>query len=203
VETGRAVTEPALTADVLLARAREGSRTAIGALLDGCGPRLLTLIRVRLGPSLRERVESRDVMQATLLKALVRFEAFRGERPESLMAWLARIAQNEIADLAAYHGRERRELARTMAVGGTQELDRLAAAVRTETSRIAEGEQSVRLLAALETLAAEHREVIVLRQLEELPFAAIAGRMDRSPDACRMLLARAMAALTMALGPTA
>lgn len=197
------MSEPALTADVILARARAGSRTAVGALLDACGPRLLTLIRVRLGPSLRERVESRDVLQATLLKALVRFEAFRGQRPESLMAWLARIAQNEIADLAAYHGRERRELARTTAVGGTQELDRLAAAVRTETSRIAEGEQSARLLAALEALSPEHREVIVLRQLEELPFAAIAGRMDRSPDACRMLLARAMAALTVALGPTA
>jgi RNA polymerase sigma-70 factor, ECF subfamily len=182
----------------LLRRAREGSREALGVLLGGCGERLLTLIRLRLGPSLRERVESRDVLQATLLKALLHIDGFRGERRESLMAWLARIAQNEIRDAAAFHGRQRRQVGQTVALGGTQELDRLAADVRSETSRIALDERSARLLAALEALSPEHREVILL---EELPFTEIAGRMGRSPDACRMLLARALAALTISLVP--
>ena len=184
----------------LLRRAREGSREALGLLLGGCGERLLTLIRLRLGPSLRERVESRDVLQATLLKALLHIDGFRGTRRESLMAWLARIAQNEIRDAADFHGRQRRQVGRTVAMGGTQELDGLAADVRSETSRIALNERSLRLLAALEALSPEHREVIVLRQLEERPFAEVAGQMGRSEDACRMLLARAMATLTISLG---
>jgi RNA polymerase sigma-70 factor (ECF subfamily) len=183
----------------LLRRAREGSREALGSLLDGCGQRLLGVIRLRLGPSLRERIESRDVLQATLLKALLHIDGFRGEKRESLMAWLARIAQNEIRDAAAFHGRDRRRADRTVALGDSQELDRLAADVRSETSRIARDERSERLFAAVEALSPEHREVILLRQLEELPFAEVAGRMGRSPDACRMLLARAMAALTIAL----
>jgi RNA polymerase sigma-70 factor (ECF subfamily) len=149
---------------------------------------------------LRRRVESRDVLQATFLKALLHVEGFRGGKRGSLMAWLARIAQNEIRDLAAFHGQQRRDIAQTFAVGGAQELDRLAADLRSETSRIAVDERSARLVEALEALTAEHREVILLRELEELPFSEVALRMGRSPDACRMLLARAMAALTIAMG---
>jgi RNA polymerase sigma factor (sigma-70 family) len=114
------------------------------------------------------------------------------------MAWLARIAENEIRDLAAFHGRKRRKADRTVEVGDATELDRLAADLRSETSRIALQERSVRLVEVLERMSEEHREVVVLRQLEELPFAEV-GRMGRSPDACRMLLARAMAVLTMSL----
>jgi len=39
--------------------------------------------------------------------------------------------------------------------------------------------------------------VILLRKFEELSFKEIALRLGRSEDACRMLLARAMTALTM------
>lgn len=184
----------------LLRRARGGSREALGILLGSHGDRLLALIRLRLGPGLRQRVESRDVLQATLLKALLHIDGFRGSGRASLMAWLARIAENEVRDLAAFHGRQRRELGRTADVGGVQELDRLAADVRSQTSRIALDERSARLVAALEALSEEHREVVLLRHFEELPFAEIAGRMGRSPDACRMLLARALAALTLSLG---
>ena len=42
------------------------------------------------------------------------------------------------------------------------------------------------------------RELIVLRKLEELSYREIGERMGKSPDACRMLLARAMTALTLA-----
>ena len=38
--------------------------------------------------------------------------------------------------------------------------------------------------------------MIVLRKLEELSWAEVAARMDKTEDACRMLLARAMSALT-------
>jgi DNA-directed RNA polymerase specialized sigma24 family protein len=39
--------------------------------------------------------------------------------------------------------------------------------------------------------------VILLRKFEELSFAEIGERLGKSPDACRMLLARAMTALTL------
>jgi DNA-directed RNA polymerase specialized sigma24 family protein len=39
--------------------------------------------------------------------------------------------------------------------------------------------------------------VILLRKYEELPFGEIARRLGKTEDACRMLLARAMTALTL------
>jgi RNA polymerase sigma-70 factor (ECF subfamily) len=193
------LSDPQAGTDALLRRAREGSRDALGLLLGGCGERLLTLIRLRLGPGLRQRIDSGDVLQATLLKALRNIEGFRGSERGSLMAWLARIAQNEIRDAAAFHGQQRRDAGREVPLDEAVEPDGLLADVRSATSRIARDERLARLFEAVEALPPEYREVILLRQLEELPFAEVGGRMGRSPDACRMLLARAMAALTVAL----
>jgi RNA polymerase sigma factor (sigma-70 family) len=58
-------------------------------------------------------------------------------------------------------------------------------------------EEALRLERAIEGLDPAHRDVILLRKFEELSFREIAGRMGRSEDACRMLLARALAALTL------
>ena len=60
-------------------------------------------------------------------------------------------------------------------------------------------ERAARLEAALASLSGDHREIILLRKFQDLPFAEIARRLGRSEDACRMLLARAMTALTLAL----
>ena len=190
------------SAAALLARARQGSREAQGELLSLCGERLLALIRLRLGPTLRAQLESRDILQATLVKAIERFETFAGTERASLMAWLARIAANEVRDRADFHQRQRRDAAQHVPLAEVGELAELAARVRSQTSRIAFGERLARLEQALESLAPEHREAIVLRRLEELSFAEMGARMGRSPDACRMLFARAMAALTLAVPET-
>ena len=181
----------------LLAAARAGSSDALGALFARHGPRLLALIRLRLGPSLRAHLESRDILQEAWLKALVHIDGFRGEGTSSFMAWMARIAANEIRDRADHHGRQRRDAARETPLPNA-DLDALAANVRSQTSRIALDESLERLERALEALSPEHREVVVLRKLEELSFPEIGERMGRSPDACRQLLARALAVLTVA-----
>ena len=180
----------------LLGRSREGSPAALSQLVERFSPRLLAVIRLRLGPRLRDHLESRDVLQETWLKALSRFEGFLGAGASSFMAWLAQIAANEIRDRADYHGRQRRDGAREERLEPA-ELDGLAARVRSETSRLALSVEMARLERALESLSADHREVIVLRKLEERPFREVAERMDRSPDACRVLLARALAALAV------
>ena len=56
-------------------------------------------------------------------------------------------------------------------------------------------EETLRLAEAIERLANDHREVIVLRSLEDLPHAEVAQRMGRSEPAVRMLWMRALGAL--------
>jgi RNA polymerase sigma-70 factor, ECF subfamily len=97
-----------------------------------------------------------------------------------------------------FQRRQRRDLARETALGA--EAEAVPAPVRSALSQVIWSEQSARLEAALEALPEPHREVIVLRKLEELSFAQIGERLGRSEDACRMLFARAMAALTLRMG---
>jgi RNA polymerase sigma-70 factor (ECF subfamily) len=181
----------------LLREARQGSREALGELYARYGTRLLAFIRMRMGRDLRQRVESRDILQATLLKSFQRLAQFEGGDGATLMGWLVRIAENEIRDQADYQHRQRRDVAAGVPIdaGGVD----LPAHVRSALSEAVVSEEAERLGAALEALDPDHREVIALRKLEELSFKEVADRMGRSEDACRMLLARAMVALTLRL----
>ena len=98
----------------LLQRAREGSPEALNLVYERCAGRLLAFIRLRLGKDLRGRLESRDILQATLLKSLEHLEDLKGNQTRSLMAWLARIAEHEIRDCADFHRRQRRDAAREL-----------------------------------------------------------------------------------------
>ena len=134
----------------LLRSAKAGSNEAMSALLERCAGKLLALIRLRLGPSLRAHLESQDVLQASLMKAFQRIDQFEQSDANSLIAWLARIAENEIRDQADYHGRQRRDAARVVTVEGG--LDGLANQVRSLLSGVVLGEAMEQLERALETL---------------------------------------------------
>lgn len=184
----------------LLRDARAGAPGALDDLYARVAGRLLALIRLRLGPELRTHLESRDVLQATLLKSFEHLDEFEGDNGASLMAWLARIAEHEIRDRVDYHHRQRRDAAREVPLEAAFVAP--DAGARSALSQVVLDEQAARLECALETLAPAHREVILLRKFEERSFREIATRMEKSEDACRMLLARAMAALTLALDDT-
>jgi RNA polymerase sigma-70 factor (ECF subfamily) len=180
----------------LLQQARAGSPEALNRLYERCAGRLLAFIRLRLGKDLRSRLESRDILQSTLLKSLDHLRDFNGNETRSLMAWLARIAEREIKDCADFHHRQRRDAARDVPV---EDGAPLPALTRSALSRVILDEEAKRLEAALDALDPSHREVILLRKFEELPFAEIGQRLGKTDDACRMLLARAMTALTLKL----
>ncbi len=56
-------------------------------------------------------------------------------------------------------------------------------------------EDELRIAAAMEALPEDHREVLVLRNIERLPFEEVGRRMGRSSGACRMLWVRAISSL--------
>lgn len=181
----------------LLLRARDGSEEAIDLLLRRVAGKVLALVRLRMGPALRSRIESHDVLQAILLKAFEKLDELEANTTGSFMGWLARIAENEIRDQVAYQHRQRRDARREVA------LDAAAGAPapwRSAVSRLVLDERAQRLERALETLRPEQRELILLRRFQELSFAVIGERLSIGADAARMRFARAMAALTLAVG---
>ncbi len=130
------------------------------------------------------------------MKAFSGFDRVEADNSRSLMAWLARIAENLIRDQADFHGRERRAGARELPIEHAPS-SALAHRVRSHASQLVVDEDVERIVGALDQLEPDHREVVLLRYFHEMGFKQIADSMGRSPDACRMLLARAMAALTL------
>ena len=181
----------------VLREALAGSDRALDTLYERCGPRLLSFIRLKMGRSLRARLESRDILQATFLKSFQHLDDFEGEDGRSLLGWLMRIAEHEIHDRADFHHRQQRDAKREEDVGGHSGL--LLARSRSALSRLIIDERAERVEAALESLSEAHRQVILLRSFEELSFPQIAKVLGKSEDACRMQFARAMTALTLAL----
>lgn len=176
----------------LFERARAGAPGAADAFYERCARKLLPIIRLRLGRTLRSELESRDILQAVLAKSFTRLSQVQDSA--AVMAWLARMAENEIRDQADFHHRQRRDAAKRVPV---EDADAVPAPVRQALSQVILHEQAERLTAALESLPEAQREVIVLRKLEELTFPEIATRLGKSEDACRMAFSRAMAALTI------
>jgi len=188
----------------VLRQALAGSDAALDTLYARFGPRLLSFIRLKMGPSLRARLESRDILQATFLKSFEHMDDFEGQDGRSLLGWMMRIAEHEIHDRADFHHRHQRDAKQEEDLGG--HADRLAEHFlersRSALSQLILDERAQRIETALESLTEPHRQAILLRTYEELSFPEIATILGKSEDACRMQYARAMTALTLALAKT-
>jgi RNA polymerase sigma-70 factor (ECF subfamily) len=159
---------------------------------------LALFARIWIDRSLPGRVDPSDLVQETLLKAHQRFGQFRGMTEPELASWLRQILARTVADLVRRHGAAARQLTRqqsleAMADGSALAIDGLMAASGTSPSEAAERRELGVLLAdALAELSPDHREVILLRNLQELDWEQVAAKMGRSADAVRMLWARAL-----------
>lgn len=178
--------------DDLYGRAANGDMVSLDQLLERYLPQLHAYVHLRIGPALRSRESSMDVVQSVCREVLTqrgKFD-FRGE--ERFRAWLFTAALNKLRDKHRYYHwgiRDvRREagpvsefegtLARTMLVTPSQGV------MAAEAGRIARE--------AIEALSEDHREVITLARIVGLPHKVIAEVMERSEEATRQLLGRAL-----------
>ncbi len=176
----------------LFEQARRGNPGDVNAFYERCARKLLPLIRLRLGRTLRREMESRDILQTVLCKSFQRMSQV--DDPAAVLSWMAKIADNEIRDQADYHQRQRRDAARRAPMDDAADVP---SPVRQALSLAILSEEARQLEDALDAMPESDRELIVLRKLEELTFPEMAKRLGKSEDACRMAFSRAMAALTL------
>jgi RNA polymerase sigma-70 factor (ECF subfamily) len=131
-----------------------------------------------------------DVVQETLLKGFRQLEQFRGNSPQQLLLWLEEILRNQIVDTAKYARRAVRDVRREQTY---DEAPCPRSPTASQTAREKESHELVQQ--ALLGLPEAYREVLLLRQQFDLPFEDIGQRMNRTPDAARMLWGRAIMAL--------
>jgi RNA polymerase sigma-70 factor (ECF subfamily) len=166
---------------LLVLRCQAGDAAAFAELVERYQPRL----RYYLRKMLRDPQDADDALQE------VWFDAFRAlprlADAGALRAWLYRIAR----DRAVRQLRRRRPPRQ-----GLEELDPIDE--RTEAEDFAE-DDAQRIHAALDELAEEHREVLVLRYVETMTYEEIARVVGRQVGTIRSRLHYAKHALRNAL----
>ncbi len=171
-------------------RVRQGSRSALGALLVRHSTWLRRWARGRLPAWARDGTDTSDLVQDALHRTLARIATFRSAHSAALRVYLKRTIQNRISD----------HLRRSTV--------RLAARAPDERVRFAEeGAPQFRELLDMETW---ERYVVGLDQLTPLQRRLVVGRMElgysyrqlalverlSTPDAARMAFRRALVQLS-------
>ena len=182
--------------DRLLQRAVTGDAVALGQLLCVNGAELEARAAGLIKPSLRALLGVEDVLQTTYIEAFLQIGTFRPHGDGSFLAWLTRIAKNNIVDAARGAEAQKREPAeKRIRPNSDESYARLLSSIADSTttpSGIALQHESRSLLEdAILRLPEIYQKVIRRYYLEELSVPEIAQELGKSAPAVHMLRARA------------
>src|SRR5258708_3619004 len=135
----------------------------------------------------RDPSDAQDLAQEAMLRALRYFHAFRGE---AARPWLLRIVRNTWIDFGTRNKMEKLPL---------EVLENRAADGPDPEQSALASDQRRQIAAALAALPAEAREVLVLREIEDLSYKHIAVVLDLPIGTVMSRLARAREKLAVEL----
>jgi RNA polymerase sigma-70 factor (ECF subfamily) len=177
--------------ELIVERALTGDAEAFGEIVRRWERRIFALTYGMLG---REE-DARDATQETFLSAFRNLRGFRGEAKVS--SWLHRIAVNQCIT------RQRRTKVRGESAL-EDEQERQASTFTTPLSfspaRVAEGrQQTMAVRRAINSLPIELRQVVVMKEFEELTFREISEALDLPLSTVKSRLYTALKQLQMRL----
>jgi RNA polymerase sigma factor (sigma-70 family) len=202
---GVAVSVPeSLTTQVLIEQVQAGDRGALDSLCDRYLMRVLAAVRIRLGAKLRQKVESWDIVQQVMLQAMGEVKSGDFRTDGAFLNYLNRMVENRIRDEADRWGAKRRDMRRELSLdtprssGSAHPLDLPDTLAPTPSRLLILREDLARLELAVDRLgdeSEEYRELIVATKIEGRSYAELAEEQGTTPDAIRMKVRRAQAAL--------
>ncbi len=183
----------------LLNRARNGDTAARDRLFERCRTYVGVVARAQVESWMKAKVDASDLVQQTMLEAHRGFANFRGTSEGEWLAWLRQILAHNAADFVRrYRGTEKRQVRREGPLY-VRSADRSGEYLRdssdpgeTPSDLVSRREKEIELAEAVARLSDDDREVILLRNLQRLPFREVAQRMGRSRPAVQMLWMRAL-----------
>jgi RNA polymerase sigma-70 factor (ECF subfamily) len=176
-----------------LEQARTGCTQSLGELLERFRPFLYQAAEETLGARFRSKQAPSDLVQQSFLEAHRDFRSFQGSTEEELLRWLRQILQNNLVDFARrYQETAKRDLSREKKADSTEPLHAVPARDPSPSQHASLQEQVVRLQSALAELDEEKQTVLRLRHHEQLTFAEIGRRIEKSEEAARKIWARAV-----------
>lgn len=195
--------------DRLLEKAMGGDQDALVELLDAIGPEVRRRIAAKLDGPWRSVLDADDVMQVTYMEACMKLDRFTGGGSGGFLAWLSRLAENNLIDAirsleSAKRPDPRKRIGpvRRSYEDSVVTLVEMLGSTSTTPSRVAGKAEASRFLeAALARLPADYAKVIRLYDLEGRSIGEVASQLGRSEGAVYMLRARAHDQLKEFLGP--
>ena len=176
----------------LLEQAKGGDEQALSRAFERYRRRLAVLIHYKLSPQAREFSDVEDLVQETCLRAFRDLDRFTYLSPGSFLRWLSTIADHAIVDRARYQNRQRRAGEEMPFRSESNPLGPEPADSRTPSRLFAQQQAIERLLARLDALPEDYRQVIIHTRIEGLTTAETAERMGKSRETVALLVYRAL-----------
>lgn len=155
-------------------------------LYDAYYPKVYAYVLSRV----RHRQVAEDIVSHTFEKALANLSTFSPRKGATFGSWVFTIAKHELVNVAREHAR--------VAVSSQEALERIPLEETFLTTllqeEVVQEERRVwaTVLAALDTLSDEEREVITLKYLAGMSYEDIAAIMCKKPNTLAVMLKRAL-----------
>jgi RNA polymerase sigma-70 factor (ECF subfamily) len=178
----------------LVEKARHGEHEAFSALVARFQGRLRPWVQARVALYLGPRLDVEEIVQETFARAFEALHRFRwrDDHADPFYVWLCGIARRVGLEYAQRSQRNQR-----LPTG-----HEVAARSDSPSTVLRRNERFDRLQASIRRLSPDYQEVIRLARIEGLTTREIAQRMQRSPNAVKHLLVRALRQLGVEFGDT-
>ncbi len=176
------------TESELIREALDGNSHSYGLLVERFQDRLYNAMSHVTGSA----EEAEDVVQDTFVQAYLKLDTFQGN--SQFFTWLYRIAFNN----ALSRQRRRRgdlSIEQSREITGSDPEDRLEA----PDEPLMRQERVAMVNLALQQLTDEHRQILVMREMEDQSYEEIAERLDINIGTVRSRLSRARNQLKLQL----
>jgi RNA polymerase sigma-70 factor, ECF subfamily len=183
------------TTFLLLEKAKAGDDLALSHAFERTRRRLAILVHCKLSSRTRSFSEVEDIVQETCLRAFRDIHSFTYQSPGAFMRWLSTIADHVIVDQVRHQNRARRAnpAGDDLAFRSASNPGGADPATSTTPSRLfAQQEAVALLLAKLDAMPEEARELILMAKVEGLSTTEIAAHLGKSREAVAVLLFRAV-----------
>jgi RNA polymerase sigma-70 factor (ECF subfamily) len=180
----------------LLRRIESGDAKALDRLFAQHRVYLRRVVELRLDPKLRARVDASDVVQETELEVARRIDGYLRRRPMSFRLWLRKTAQERLVMIHRRHLRARRRAAGrevSLPEGSSIALaQQLLAGGPSPSQAARKRDMARRVRQAVGELDEADREMILMRNFEELTNQEVAEALGIDPVAASKRYGRAL-----------
>ncbi len=185
----------------LLDKAKAGQPQALGELLQSCREQLLRIVKFRMDPRLRTRLDADDVVQDAFIEATQRFEDYARNQEMPFFLWIRFITVQKLFQMHRRHlGAQARDANREISIYAKPQPHATSAMLaahllgkQTSPSMAAvRAEQTERVERALNSMSEMDREILALRRFERLKNDEVAELLNLSRTAASNRYIRAL-----------